>query len=105
MSFFRNSRCFATSFFFSESLGAVQARDRLYQEMTPSERAEAQKLTREWRAKVESFFPGENTNACNVQYNFCAMKHIIPPEWIREAGLQSFEPSTPGYHCDDEHQL
>jgi hypothetical protein len=33
------------------------------------------------------------------------MKHIIPPEWIREAGLQGFEPSTPGYHCDDEHQL
>jgi hypothetical protein len=32
---------------------AVVARDRLYQEMTPSERAEAQKLTRESRAKVE----------------------------------------------------
>jgi TPR repeat protein len=33
--------------------GAVEMRDRLYQEMTQAERAEAQKLTREWRAKPE----------------------------------------------------
>jgi hypothetical protein len=33
------------------------------------------------------------------------MKHIVPPEWIRDAGLHGFEPSTPGYRCDDEHQL
>jgi TPR repeat protein len=32
---------------------ALDIRDLLYREMTPSQRAEAQKLTREWRAKVE----------------------------------------------------
>jgi hypothetical protein len=33
------------------------------------------------------------------------MKHSIPLGWILEAGLHGFEPSTPGYRCDDEHQL
>lgn len=33
--------------------GVVEMRDRLYREMTPSERAEAQKLTRAWRPKLE----------------------------------------------------
>jgi uncharacterized protein len=33
--------------------GAADLRDRLYQEMTPPERAEAQKLSREFRSKAE----------------------------------------------------
>jgi hypothetical protein len=32
------------------------------------------------------------------------MNHDIPPEWLREAGLQHFTPSTPGYRCDTEHE-
>ena len=33
------------------------------------------------------------------------MNHYIPSEWILEAGLQSFEPSASGYHCDVPHTL
>jgi hypothetical protein len=31
---------------------------------------------------------------------------IIPPEWLVEAGVQSFKPTRPGFRCDDpDHRL
>ena len=33
------------------------------------------------------------------------MNHDIPLEWIFEAGLQHFRPSTRGYRCDAEHEM